>query len=49
MRDVIVKIGLKYGSNYELTDVVNYYVKSKDPVEKDLILEAVGKSNKAAR
>ena len=49
MREVVVKVGLKYGSNYELTDVVDYYVKSKNPVEKDLILEAVGNSNSVAR
>ncbi|XP_066910700.1 endoplasmic reticulum aminopeptidase 1-like isoform X2 [Clytia hemisphaerica] len=46
MRDVIVKVGLKYGSNYELDDVITYYRKSEDAVEKGLLLEAIGRTQK---
>ena len=46
MRDVIVKVGLKYGSNYELDDVISYYQKSEDPVEKELLLQAIGRTQK---
>jgi len=41
-----VKVGLKYGTQYELNDIKDYYMKSTSVVEKDLILRTLGKIKK---
>ena len=41
LRGVIIKVGLKYGTQYELNDIKDYYMKSDSAVEKDLILRTL--------